>query len=84
MAEVDERERLQNLHMALESAVEQLTYAQRFATVGSEIGQAPPEVATIEKLLNEIVQLRNETRERLLKVLSRPTLKVYKGPDFIK
>ena len=67
--------------MALEAAVDQLTYAQQIAVQGSEIGQAPPEVATIEKLLGELVQLRNEVRDRLLKALSRPTLKVYKGPE---
>jgi hypothetical protein len=75
----DDRERLQNLHLALEAAIEQLTYAQQYATQGSEIG-APPsvEVQAIERALGEITTLRNDLRERLLKLLSKPTLNIIK------
>jgi hypothetical protein len=75
----DDRERLQNLHLALEAAIEQLTYAQQHATRGSDIG-APPtaEMQVIERALGEITTLRNDLRERLMKLLSRPTLGVIK------
>ena len=58
---------------------EQLTYAQREATKGSEIG-APPssEVQVIERALGELTTLRNDVRERLMKLLSRPILGVLK------
>jgi hypothetical protein len=74
----DDRERLQSLHLALEAAIEQLTYAQQHAISGSEIGAAPPEVQVIERALGEVTGLRNAVRERLMKVLSRPTLGVIK------
>jgi hypothetical protein len=75
----DDRERLQSLNLALEAAIEQLTYAQQYATRGTEIG-APPsaEVQAIERALGEITTLRNDLRERLMKLLSRPSLGVIK------
>jgi len=75
----EDRERLQNLNLALEAAIEQLTYAQQHAIKGSEIG-APPseEVQVIEQALGEVTALRNQLRERLMKLLSRPTLGVIK------
>jgi hypothetical protein len=75
----DDRERLQSLHLALEAAIEQLTYAQQHAIAGSEIGATPsPEVQVIERALGEVTVLRNDVRQRLMKVLSRPTLGVIK------
>jgi hypothetical protein len=74
-----ERDQLQNLNLALEAAIEQLTYAQNHATKGTEIGSPPSaEVLVIERALGELTTLRNELRERLMKVLSRPTLGVIK------
>jgi hypothetical protein len=75
----EDRERMQNLHLALEAAIEQLGYAQQHAISGSEIG-APPsaEVQAIERALGEVTALRNDIRERLMKLLSRPTLGVIK------
>jgi hypothetical protein len=79
VAELDERERLQALHLALEAALEQLTRAQELATRGTEIG-APPsgEVLVIERALGELVLERNRLRERLMKLLGKPTLNVVK------
>ena len=75
----DDRERLQSLHLALEAAIEQLTYSQQYATKGSEIGAPPPpEVPIIERALGELTALRNDVRERLMKLLGRPTLGVIK------
>jgi hypothetical protein len=74
----DDRDRLQNLHLALEAAIEQLGYAQQHAIAGTEIGAAPPEVQVIERALGEVTALRNDVRERLMKLLSRPTLGVIK------
>ncbi len=75
----DDRERLQNLHLALEAAIEQLTHAQQYATRGSEIGSPPSaEVQAIERALGEVTTLRNQLRERLMKLLGRPTLDVIK------
>ncbi len=76
---IEDREQLQNLHLALEAAIEQLTYAQQHATRGTEIGTPPsPEVQAIERALGEITTVRNDLRERLMKLLSRPTLGVIK------
>ena len=75
----DDRERLQNLHLALEAAIEQLTYAQAHATKGSEIGTPPTaEVLVIERALGEVTALRNQLRERLMKMLGRPQVEVHK------
>lgn len=75
----DDRERLQSLHLALEAAIEQLGYAQATAIKGSAIGSAPsPEVQAIERALGEVTTLRNDIREQLMKLLSRPTLGVIK------
>ena len=71
----DEKERLQSLHIALEAALEQLTYAQQAAAIGTEIGHPSEDVQAIEKLLGEMMQLRNRIRDRLMKVLAKPTLR---------
>ena len=74
-----DKESLQSLHLALEAAIEQLTYAQQYATRGTQIGSPPtPEVEVIERALGEVTALRNQIRERLMKELSRPTLNVIK------
>lgn len=75
----DERERLQAVHMTLEAALEQLGYAQQHATQGTEIGSPPTEeIRAIERLLGEVTLLRNQIRERLMKLLSKPTLNIIK------
>jgi hypothetical protein len=71
---VNERERLQELHLAIEGALEQLTRAH--ATAAPE--PATPELATIERLLGELTLLRNGTRERLMKVLAKPSMTILK------
>jgi hypothetical protein len=76
---IDERERLQGLHMTLEAALEQLGYAQQHATQGTELGSPPTEeIAAIERLLGEVTRLRNQVRERLMKLLAKPTLNIIK------
>jgi hypothetical protein len=60
---MDRRERLQELHLALEGAVDQLTRAQRLA--------APEELAGIEQALTGVVAIRNQVREELMKELAR-------------
>ncbi len=75
---VSERDRLQNLHLALEAALEQLTYAQQIATQGSSIDAPPAEVPEIEKLAGQVTTLRNSVREKLMKSLSKPTLNILK------
>ncbi len=75
----DERDRLQSLHLALEAALEQLTHAQQVAVQGTELGTPPSEeVRTLERLLSEVTALRNQVRERMMKVLARPTLNILK------
>jgi hypothetical protein len=76
---IDERERLQGLHMTLEAALEQLTYAQQHATQGTEIGSPPTEeIRAIERLLGEVTLLRNQIRDRLMKLLAKPALNIIK------
>jgi hypothetical protein len=74
-----DKEQLQNLQLALEGVIEQLTHAQAHAISGSEIG-APPshEVQVIERSLGELTALRNEVREKLMKLMARPSLNVLK------
>jgi hypothetical protein len=71
---VNERERLQELHLALEGALEQLTRAH--ATAAPE--PPAPELATLESLLGQLSVLRNEVRERLMKVLAKPSMTILK------
>ena len=65
---MDRRERLQDLNLALEGAVDQLTRAQRAALDGA--------AEVVRERLNaafvEVVALRNQVREELMKELSRP------------
>ena len=73
---MNERERLQELHLTLEGALEQLTRAHQLALADPPDSGAP--IATIERLLEELVATRNMVRERLMKVLSQPTLNILK------
>jgi hypothetical protein len=76
---VDDRDRLQQLHLAVEAALEQLTHAQKIATQGSELGSPPTEdVERIERLLGAATELRNDLRERLMKLLAKPSLRPLK------
>lgn len=74
---MNERERLQELHITLEGALEQLTRAHQLA-VGDSPDRSTPELGELERLLGELSALRNRTRERLMKVLSKPTLNILK------
>ena len=78
MPVVDEKERLQQLHLTLEAALEQLGYAQQAAAQGGDIGHPAPEALRIDKLLGELVELRNEIRTRLMGLLGKPTLTILK------
>ena len=60
---MDRREQLQELHLALEGAVDQLTRSQRLATDEQRDG--------IEKVFTEVVAIRNAGREELMKELAR-------------
>jgi hypothetical protein len=61
------RHRLEELHLALEGAVDQLTRAQRLTT-GAD---APAELAgEMDRALAEVVALRNRVREQLMRVLA--------------
>ena len=60
---MDRREQLQELHLALEGAVDQLTRAQRLAV--TEQTQA------IDKVFTEVVAIRNAVREELMKELAK-------------
>lgn len=69
---MNERERLHELHLTLEGALEQLTRAHQLALPDA------PELADVERLLGELTTLRNRTRDRLMKVLAKPTLNILK------
>ena len=60
---MDRREQLQELHLALEGAVDQLTRAQRLAVTD--------QTQAIEKVFQEVVAIRNAVREELMKELAR-------------
>lgn len=75
---VDDKERLQSIHISLEAALEQLTYAQQAAAINTEIDEPSPELQAIEKVFGELTQLRNKIRDKMMKALSRPTLNVIK------
>jgi hypothetical protein len=76
--DVDEKERLQKLHLTLEASLEQLGYALEAATVGTELGSPSEDVRAIEKLFGELTILRNSVRDRLMRALARPTLNIVK------
>jgi hypothetical protein len=60
---MDRRERLQELHLALEGAVSELARAQRLSTADQS--------APIDKVFAELVVIRNAVREELMKELAR-------------
>jgi hypothetical protein len=83
----DDRQRLSELNLALESALEQLTHAHRLALGATPPASEPdppaavpawPELAAIERLLGELTAVRNQVRERLMRVLARPSLNIVK------
>jgi hypothetical protein len=64
------RDQLQDLHLALEGAVDQMTRAQRISTQGElSIEGLDKEV---DASFAEVVRLRNRIREELMKELSKP------------
>ena len=67
------RDRLQELQLYMENAVDQVTRAQRIV-MGSHVGAAErdddPLLQPINEALVGLVVLRNQVRERLMKVLS--------------
>jgi hypothetical protein len=69
---VNERERLQELNLTLEGALEQLTRAHQLALPDA------PELGELERLLGELVATRNRLRERLMKVLAKPMANIIK------
>jgi hypothetical protein len=76
---MEDRERLHNLHLALEAALEQLTYALKYTTLGTEIGSRPSsDTETIERALGEVTTLRNQVRQRLMTSMAKPTLNIIK------
>jgi len=78
MPEINERDRLQRLHLALEAALEQLGYAQQVAAQGGAIEAPSAEMPVIEKLFGELNSLRNQVRDQLMKQLARPALNILK------
>ena len=66
-----DRERLHELHLALEGAVDQIGAAHRLAT-GELPGSGSPWEERIDRLFSNAVALRNEVRDHLLNALGRP------------
>lgn len=64
---MDRKEQLQELHLTLEAAADQLTRAQRLA--GDTLG-IPGFPERIDRLLAETVAARNEVRDVLLRTLA--------------
>jgi hypothetical protein len=73
-----EKERLQSLHLALDAALEQLGYALQAAVLGDGLTASTEEARTIERLVGECAQVRNQVRERLMRALAKPTLNIIK------
>ena len=67
---MDRRERLQDLNLALEGAVDQLTRGQRAAIDGAHGVEGLNQ--RLDSLFVETVALRNLVREELMKELARP------------
>ena len=75
---MDEKERLQQLHLTVEASLEQLGYALEVATTGTQLGSPSEDVKVIEKLFGELTLYRNSVRDRLLKAMAKPTLNILK------
>lgn len=69
---MNQRERLQELNLTLEGALAQLTRAHQLAVPDA------PELGDLERLVAQLVDTRNRVRERLMKVLARPSLNILK------
>jgi len=67
---MDRRERLQDLNLALEGGVDQLTRAQRVAIDGTHAIDGLND--RLNAVFVEVVALRNRVREELMKELARP------------
>jgi hypothetical protein len=66
---MDSRQQLEELHLALEGAVDQMTRAQRLASApGVDLGDLP---SRLDGAFGEVVALRNAVRERLMRELAR-------------
>ncbi|HJZ83540.1 MAG TPA: hypothetical protein VKN99_00015 [Polyangia bacterium] len=74
---MEAREVLQELHLALEGAVDQVTRAQRLVTAaaGAPLGLSDLG-AQVDGLFAELVALRNQVREALMKELSKAPKKL--------
>ena len=71
---MERREVLEELHLALEGAVEQMTRAQRLLTTIKDSGtpeDAPTLSPQLDEVFGSVVALRNEVRQRLMKELAR-------------
>ena len=68
MSAMTDRERMQELHLALDGAVDQLGRAQRLAV--GEHGKPAPESARIEAAYGMVTALRNELRDRLMTMMT--------------
>jgi hypothetical protein len=73
-----DRDRLQQLHLVLEAALEQLGYAQQVAAKGGSIEAPSAEMQAIEEVFAQVNVLRNGVRDQLMKSLGRPRLDVVK------
>jgi hypothetical protein len=70
-----EIERLEELHLALEGAVDQLVRSQRIAVAEHGMGSAPVDAppvgavlqASIDRALADVVNVRNTVRDQLMK-----------------
>jgi hypothetical protein len=67
---MNERERMGELHLALDGAVDQLGAAQRLAA--GEPGAPTAWAERIDALFGQVLMLRNEVRDQLLRTLGRP------------
>jgi len=66
---MERRDQLQQLHLALEDAVDRLTSAHRVASTGEPVADVN---ARLEAVFQEIVELRNLVREALMKEMAKP------------
>jgi hypothetical protein len=64
-----EREKMGELHVALDGAVDSLSTAHRLGA--GELGAPGPYAERLDRLLAEAVALRNEVRDRLLGMMGR-------------
>jgi hypothetical protein len=65
---MERREQLDELHLALEGAVDQMARAQRLVVAAQ--GDLDGLTERLERAFAEVVALRNEVRERLMRELA--------------